>query len=229
MVVFLIIFFGVFVVDADVVLKKKLEERKIIQTNTSKTTKKSIIPEIKIELEKQEKIVAEVKPELKEPTIIKEDIKPEPKKLEIINNKIKIEPKEPAAVKEEINTRPEEPAIIKEEVKQDLIIEESNNTKNLDKSEIGWLKLILYILGPILIVIMGKRLFTRMRNKSSQNKTSNYMRREFKDEPKLDTSEQQPAQEETQSDPSEQQPAQEETQSETNDEKLVEDDENNKK
>ena len=104
---------------------------------------------------------------------------------------------------------------VKEEVKPEPVKEEVKNVENSEQG-LGWLKIFLYILSPILIIIAIKNIYTRLRSNSNPNSSANYMRREFKEETPSDTAEQQPAEEQTPSDTAEQQPAEEE-------------DENNKK
>jgi ATP-dependent Zn protease len=120
-----------------------------------------------------------VKPEKPEP--VKEEVKPEPVKEEV----------KPEPVKEEVKPEP-----VKEEVKS-------------NESEIGWFKIVLYILGPILIIIAGKNIYSRLRNNSTSSSPTNYFRKEFREEAQPDTTEQKPAEEEAQPDTTEQKPAEE--------------------
>ena len=173
-------------------------------------TEKEKIEIISNKTAKNKETTLEVKSETNKPELIKKEAKPEPVKEEI----------KPEPVKEEIK-----PELVNEEAKTDSIKEK---VKEVVEPTTSWLKLALYILGPLLIIVIGKFFYSRLRNKFSSSGTNDYMRREFKEETQSDSTEQQPAQEETQSDSTEQQPAQEETQSDST-EQPVEEDENNKK
>ena len=177
---------------------------------------------------------------VKKPIIleVKSDPKPEPAKEEIksksIKEEIKSEPiKEeitPEQIKEEITPESIKKEQTKENLKPELIKKEAEETKKSVKQGTSWLKLILYILGPILLIISGKYFYNKLRNNPPTSSTSDYMRREFKEEEiQSETTEQKPAEEEVQSEITEQQPAEEEIQSETTEQQPVEDDENNKK
>ena len=148
----------------------------------------------------------ENKIEVKENKAIKKKVpiledKPTPKEPEPIKVEVQPDLKEPEPIKVEVQPDLKEPSLIKEEVKE---IESSN------KQNKSWLKLVLFILGPILAIIIGKHLYSKIRNNNTTKSTSEYMRREFKEDIQTDTTEQQPAQEDIQTDTTEQQPAQEE-------------------
>jgi len=144
----------------------------------------------------------------------------EPKKMEPVQEVVKPEP-----VQEEVKPEP-----VQEEVKPEPVQEEVEKLISLEKEGTNWFKLILYVLGSILFVVIGKYFYSRKKNNSSSSSSmTDYMRSKFKEEVQSDTTEQQPAQEEVQSDTTEQQPAQEEVQSDTTEQRSVEDDENNKK
>ena len=194
------------------IINTEKEKIEIISNKTAKNKETTL--EVKSETNKPELIKKEAKPEP-----VKEEIKPEPVKEEIKPEPVKEEIK-PEPVKEEIK-----PELVNEEAKTDSIKEK---VKEVVEPTTSWLKLALYILGPLLIIVIGKFFYSRLRNKFSSSGTNDYMRREFKEETQSDSTEQQPAQEETQSDSTEQQPAQEETQSDST-EQPVEEDENNKK
>jgi ATP-dependent Zn protease len=149
-----------------------------------------------------------VKPEKPEP--VKEEVKPEPVKEEV----------KPEPVKEEVKPEP-----VKEEVKPEPVKEEVKS----NESEIGWFKIVLYILGPILIIIAGKNIYSRLRNNSTSSSPTNYFRKEFREEAQPDTTEQKPAEEEAQPDTTEQKPAEEEAQPDTTEQKPAEEDENSNK
>ena len=128
---------------------------------------------------------------------------------------VKPEPKTPEPIKEEIKPEPKTPEPKQEEVQE---------IDNLDEQGTSWLKLALYILGPLLAIVIGKNLYNKIKNNSSPSSASNYMRREFKEE-------ENPAQEEVQSDTTtEENPAQEEVQSDTTtDQETTEEEDNNSK
>ena len=130
----------------------------------------------------------------------------EPKKMEPVQEVVKPEP-----VQEEVKPEP-----VQEEVKPEPVQEEVEKLISLEKEGTNWFKLILYVLGSILFVVIGKYFYSRKKNNSSSSSSmTDYMRSKFKEEVQSDTTEQQPAQEEVQSDTTEQ--------------RSVEDDENNKK
>ena len=128
--------------------------------------------------------IAVSKPELKKLEPIQEEVKSEPTKLEPIQEKLKSE----------------------------LTNDDTKAVDSKDETGTSWLRLILYILGPILFVAIGKYFYTRLRNETPSNNSSKFLRSEFKEEVQTDnTEQQQPAQEEVQTDNTEQQqPAQEE-------------------
>ena len=192
------------------------EKKETAQVNIEKNAKKkSAILEVKPEPKTPEPIKEEIKPEPKTLEPIKEEIKPEPKTLEPIKEEIKPEPKTPEPIKEEIKPEPKTPEPKQEEVQE---------IDNLDEQGTSWLKLALYILGPLLAIVIGKNLYNKIKNNSSPSSASNYMRREFKEE-------ENPAQEEVQSDTTtEENPAQEEVQSDTTtDQETTEEEDNNSK
>ena len=184
--------------------------------NTNTIQEKKETAQVNIEKNaKKKSAILEVKPEPKTPEPIKEEIKPEPKTLEPIKEEIKPEPKTPEPIKEEIKPEPKTPEPKQEEVQE---------IDNLDEQGTSWLKLALYILGPLLAIVIGKNLYNKIKNNSSPSSASNYMRREFKEE-------ENPAQEEVQSDTTtEENPAQEEVQSDTTtDQETTEEEDNNSK
>ena len=139
----------------------------------------------------------------------------EPKKMEPVQEVVKPEPVQeevkPEPVQEEVKPEP-----VQEEVKPEPVQEEVEKLISLEKEGTNWFKLILYVLGSILFVVIGKYFYSRKKNNSSSSSSmTDYMRSKFKEEVQSDTTEQQPAQEEVQSDTTEQ--------------RSVEDDENNKK
>jgi hypothetical protein len=122
-----------------------------------------------------------------------------------------LEPKKMEPVQEVVKPEP-----VQEEVKPEPVQEEVEKLISLEKEGTNWFKLILYVLGSILFVVIGKYFYSRKKNNSSSSSSmTDYMRSKFKEEVQSDTTEQQPAQEEVQSDTTEQ--------------RSVEDDENNKK
>ena len=114
----------------------------------------------------------------------------------------------PDLVKEEVKPDP-----VKEEVKPDPVQEKITNAVSV--KETNWFKIGLYILGLILSIITGSYFYKKLRNNSSSSNSTDFMRKEFKEEAEVGTSQQQPVEEETQTDTSQQQP--------------VEEDDNNKK
>ena len=160
------------------------QEEKKIQVNDAKT--KDVSPNI-----------AASKPELKKLEPI-EEAKSEPTKLEPIQEEAKSE------------SSKLEP--IQEKSKSELTNDDTKVVDIKDETGTSWLRLILYILGPILFVAIGKYFYTRLRNETPSNNSSKFLRSEFKEEVQTDnTEQQQPAQEEVQTDNTEQQqPAQEE-------------------
>ena len=141
------------------------------------------------------------------------DLKAKTKKPELIKEEIKTEIKElkPEPIKEEIKPEIKElkPEPIKEEIKPELAKEEVKEIDGSVETETSWLKLILYILSPILIILIGKNLYSRLKNNSTSNNVNDYMRKEFKDEVQPDTAEQEPTTDEAQPDTAEQEPTEE--------------------
>jgi len=218
--------FGAFIVGNIDKTNTTQEKKETAQVNSEKNVKnKSAIFEAKPEPKTPEPIKEEIKPEPKTPEPIKEEIKPEPKTPEPIKEEAKPEP-----IKEEIKPEPKttEP---KEEAVQEI--------DNLNEQGTSWLKLALYILGPLLAIVIGKNLYNRIKNNSSPSSASNYMRKEFKEEenPAQEevhsdtTTEENPAQEEVHSDTTtEENPAQEEVHSDTTTEQeTTEEEDNNSK
>ena len=141
------------------------------------------------------------------PDLVKEEVKPDPVKEEVKPDPVKEEVK-PDPVKEEVKPDP-----VKEEVKPDPVQEKITNAVSV--KETNWFKIGLYILGLILSIITGSYFYKKLRNNSSSSNSTDFMRKEFKEEAEVGTSQQQPVEEETQTDTSQQQP--------------VEEDDNNKK
>ena len=203
---FVIIFLSFFVAGniGDTPFNKQQEKKTSQITSDKPIVEKTVIETITPESKKIEPIKEEIKLKpVKEETKlepVKEKIKPEPAKEEV-----KLKP-----VEEEIKREP-----IKEEIKPEPVKEEVKELVNLENEETNWIKLILYVLGSILFVVMIRYFYTRQKNNSpSSNNVSDYMRREFKEEVQSDTTEQ---------------PAQEEVQSDTTEQQSVEDDEDTKK
>jgi len=198
-------------------VKKTQVERSII------VEKKSSVIKVEPELQKLESIEEVVNPELKKPDLIEEKNKPsipepepikdEPNPLLKEPEPIKDEPKpllkEPEPIKDEPKPLLKEPEPINDEIKPNPNREEAEAIVSSDKQGTSWLKLFLYILGPILILIIGRNFYTRLKVNSSQNGSSNDMKNEFKKEAQTDTSESQSTQEEAQTDTSESQSTQE--------------------
>ena len=186
-------------------LKDQEEEKKKVNVNTNKIVEKipavlknkepsKIKPnkEIINEEVKLEKIKKELKPEPEKLETIKEELKPEPEKLDPINEELKPEPKKLDPINEEVKLK---------EIKKEI--------SALDEPGTDWLRLALYGIGSIFVVAIGSYLYKRQSKNSSTSSTSDYMRKQFKDDSELDPTEQQPAEEEITSDPTEQQPAEE--------------------
>ena len=176
--------------------------------NNKQEEKKIQINETKPQEVKSSIIVSKTEPKNQEP--IKEEIKPEPTKQEPIKEEIKPEPTEQEPIKEEIKPEPTEQEPIKEEIKPELIQEDIKERDSTNETGTSWLRLALYILGPVFFVLIIKYVYTRLRNDPLSKSSSNYFRNKFKEEIQTDNTEQQPAQEEIQTDNTEQQPAQEE-------------------
>ena len=176
----------------------------------SKTKKlESAKEEVKPVPKKIESIKQESKPALKIIEPIKQETKPAPKKIEPIKQETKSALKKIEPIKQETKPVLKEIEPTKQKVKRELSKEEVKNKDNLNQSLNSWLKLILYILGPILAVIIGKYFYNRLRNNTPQTGSSDYMRRKFKEKKPSDNTEQQLAKEETPSDNTEQQLAKE--------------------
>ena len=183
---------------------------------------------------KQKASILDNKPKLKEPVITKEKVKTELKEPVTTKEKVKTELKEPVITKEEVKTELKESVITKEEVKPELKEIDSTEevvkeTDSLDVQNKSWLKIALYILGPILLIITGKYFYSKLRNNSPSRSSSDYMRREFKEEAQPETTDQQSTQEEAQPETTEQQSTQEEAQPETTEQQSTqEEDDTNK-
>ena len=152
------------------------------------------------------------------------EVEANPKIIEPIKEVVKSEP-----IKEEVKSDPIKEVVKSEVKKTDLIKEEINDIENLDEKRTGWLKLVLYILGPIFTIIFGKYFYNKLRKNSQPSRSTDYLRRDFKEDTQSDTTEQQSVQEDTQPDTTEQQSVQEDTQPDTTEQQETEEDENNKK
>ena len=210
---FLILFLSIIAADnVNIESTKILVEKEKIQNQVNSVDlKKPIILEPKTEPQKTESIkeVVKSKPLKQEP--VQETVNSEPLKQEPVQETVNSEPIKQQPVQEVLEQTPKAQEPIKKEIKSKTIKE----IDNPNESGTSWLVLALYILGPILIIVLGKNLYTRIKNNSLSTKRNDYMRQEFKEKTQSDTTEQQPAQEETQSDTTEQQ--------------TVEKDENNNK
>ena len=148
-----------------------------------------------------------------------EKVEVEEKKTQVIANtavkknpdtlKKKLELEKSVSIKETIKLESKVAELVKEEVKPELVKDEVEEVKISIKPKTDWFKLALYILGPIFVVVIGKYFYSKTRNNTSKRSTTDYMRREFKEEVQPDNTEQQPAQEEVQPDNTEQQPNEE--------------------
>ena len=242
MALFIALIFGLILVgstnnppESTQVQKEKIE----ILTNKV-AEEKPIISEIKPKTDKLEQIEKSIDPEPKKQELTKEEIKPLTEKKVVVEDQVISTAKTQELIEEEkIKTIIKESKLIKEEIKSETTKEEINSettkeeinsetikeAESTDEPGTSWLMLVLYILGPILIIILGKNLYSRLKNNSSSNKTNDYMRKEFKEEVQPDTSE--TAQEEVQPDTSE--TAQEEVQPDTADQQPLEEDDNKNK
>ena len=221
MFIFFVLMFGLLSVDIIKDNNLKEEEKERIQISIDKTAEKISTS-------------VETKPELKKVEPIQEEVKLETKTLEPIKEEVKLETKIPEPIKEEVKLETKTPEPIKEEVK---------DTNELNTTGVDWLKLALYLLGSVLVIATGTYLYRKQSNNSLSNSSSDYAGKDFKEEIKADTTEQQlieeevqsdtteqqPIEEEVQSDTTEQQPIEEEVQSDTTEQQPIEEDENNNK
>ena len=194
MAIFFVFIFGILIVESTINLPEQIQEQeKTIQIKTNKATKNNIaIIKKKPESKKLETAKETVQETVKEPT--KKTPKIEQKKLDLIKEQIKAEPiKE--GVKLELETA-------KVDTKLETATNRTEEAEVFDEPSTNWLKLALYILGPIFVALIAKYLYEKSRNNSLRGSTTDYMRRKFKEE-------QQPAQEETQPDNTEQQSTEE--------------------
>ena len=175
--------------------------------NITKEVKKTQV-ESSIIVEKKSSVI-KVEPEFQKLESIEEVVNPELKKPDLIEEKNKPSIPEPEPIKDEPKPLLKEPEPINDEIKPNPNREKAEAIVSSDKQGISWLKLFLYILGPILILIIGRNFYTRLKVNSSQNRSSNDMKNEFKKEAQTDTSESQSTQEEAQTDTSESQSTQE--------------------
>ena len=205
--IFLALIIGILVFDN--VEKNSNNKQKTETTTQLGIKKKPISNELKSKTKKLESFKEEVKPVPKKIESIKQESKAASKKIETIKQETKPASKKIETIKQETKPVLKEIEPTKQEVKRELSKEEVKNKDNLNQSLTSWLKLILYILGPILAVIIGKYFYNRLKNNTPQTGSSDYMRREFKEKTPSDNTEQQLAQEETPSDNTEQQLAQE--------------------
>jgi hypothetical protein len=253
--IFLILFLSIIAVDNVNILSTKIptvKEKSQNQVN-SVDLKKPIITNVKTEPKKTESIkeVVNSKSLIKEP--VKETVNSEPLIKEPVKETVNSEPLIKEPVKETVNSEPlikepvkevlEQTSKAQEPIKKGIKSKTIKEIENTNESGTSWLILALYILGPILIIVLGKNLYTKIKNNSLTAKRNDYMRQEFKEkiEPETteqqpaqeeiepETTEQQPAQEEIEPETTEQQPAQEEIEPETTEQQTVEKDENNNK
>ena len=153
--------------------------------------------EVKSEPTKLEPIQEEAKSEPSKLESIQEEVKSEPTKLEAIQEEVKSEPTKLEAIQEEAKSEPSKLEPIQEKSKSELTNDDTKVVDSKDETGTSWLRLILYILGPILLVAIGKYFYTRLRNETPSNNSNKFLRSEFKEEVQTDnTEQQQPAQEE---------------------------------
>ena len=208
---FLAIILGYFVVEnikdnSDNITK---EVKKTQVESSIIVEKKSSVIKVEPELQKLESIEEVVNSELKKPDLKEEKNKPSIPEPEPIKDEPKPLLKDPEPIKDEPKPLLKDPEPINDEIKPNPNREEAEAIVSSDKQGTSWLKLFLYILGPILILIIGRNFYTRLKVNSSQNGSSNDMKNEFKKEAQTDTSESQSTQEEAQTDTSESQSTQE--------------------
>ena len=172
--------------------------------------------------------INDTKPKEVEPSTIKSTNKI--KKKDPIKEEIKPEPAKQEPIKEEVKPEPAKQEPIKEEVKPELNQEDIEEKDSANGTGTSWLRLALYILGPVLVVVLIKYFYSKLKNSPSTRSPNNYFRSKFKEEVQTDNTEQQPAQEEVQTDNTEQQPAQEEGQTDNTEQQPAqeEDEDNNK-
>ena len=181
----------------------------VVENTTNMSASTSVeVEKVQVEtnkvVEKKSPLI-EVKSEQKKLEPIKKELKPEPKKQEPIKEEVKLTPKVQEPIKEEVKTLEKKADPIKEEIKSETVKE----IDSPDETGTSWLKLVLYIMGPILIIVLGKNLYSRIKNNSLSNKQNDYMRKEFKEKIQPETTEQQPTEEEAQPETTEQQPTEE--------------------
>ena len=147
-------------------------------------------------------------------------IEPKSNKSEPVIEEVKAVDKKPEPIVEEVKVVDKKPETIVEEVKVEPTKQDIKDVDNSDESLVNWLRLVIYMLGSILVIVTGKYLYNRIKNKLPVTSKSSFTRTEFKTEVQPETTEQKLNQEETQ------QEAQPET---TEQEPNQEEDENNKK
>ena len=147
-------------------------------------------------------------------------IEPKSNKSEPVIEEVKAVDKKPEPIVEEVKVVDKKPETIVEEVKVEPTKQDIKDVDNSDESLVNWLRLVIYMLGSILVIVTGKYLYNRIKNKLPVTSKSSFTRTEFKTEVQPETTEQEPNQEEIQ------QEAQPET---TEQEPNPEEDENNKK
>ena len=184
---------------------QKLKKTTQISTNNILKNKSTSL-QIEPKSNKSEPVIEKVKVVDKKPEPIVEEVKVVDKKPEPIIKEVKVVDKKPEPIAEEANVEP---------TKQDI-----KDVDNSDESLVNWLRLVIYMLGSILVIVTGKYLYNRIKNKLPVTSKSSFTRTEFKTEVQPETTEQKLNQEETQ------QEAQPET---TEQEPNQEEDENNKK
>ena len=186
---FLILFLSIIAADnVNIESTKILVEKEKIQNQVNSVDlKKPIILEPKTEPQKTESIkeVVKSKPLKQEP--VQETVNSEPLKQEPVPETVNSEPIKQQPVQEVLEQTPKAQEPIKKEIKSKTIKE----IDNPNESGTSWLVLALYILGPILIIVLGKNLYTRIKNNSLSTKRNDYMRQEFKEKTQSDTTEQQ--------------------------------------
>ena len=172
--------------------------------------------EIILESKKAEPLKEEAMAESKKVELLKEEVKVKINKSEIAEEETKPQKLDTASINE--NSKPD---LKNQQVKLEPTQEKIKEIDDVEQPGTSWLKLILYILGPILIVVTGKYFFTRQHNKTTLKTTPNLFRENLKKEIQTDTTEDQPVQEEVQTEATEDQPAQEEVQAETTEDQPV--------
>ena len=196
---------------------KDAKQENNIEVIAEKVEVKAAIEEVKPFSKQPEPIEEVVKPEIKQPEPIEEEVKPEIKQPEPIEEVVKPEIKQPEPIK-----------VVEQKEPLTEIKETATEEVKINGSEIGFLKIVLYILGALIVIFGGFYFFSNRRSGQFSSSITENSRSDI--EESYQPQEKKFTQEEVQPETTDPQPVEEEAQPETTDSQPSrEDDEKNNK